>query len=121
MPKRVLIVGLLVLIPTVAVGWQIASAELDNIEFHSDLRDISTQAAANVGLDSPKTDDQVRDEVVTAAAEHRIHLQPDQVKVERFTRDHYARFGLAVDYTARVNLLVGSFNLHFVQTCTPNW
>jgi hypothetical protein len=120
MPKWILIV-LLVLIPTVAAGWQIASAEIDNIEFHSDLRDISTQPAANIGLDSPKTDDQIRDQVVAAAAECGIHLQPDQVRLQRFTRDHYVRFGLAVDYTVRVNLLVRSLNLHFAQTCTPNW
>jgi hypothetical protein len=116
MRKRILIIGLLVLIPTAVVGWQISSAELDNIEFHDDLRDIAAQMGANIGLDIPKTDDQVRDEVVTTAARHGIHLQPDQIKLRRITNRYSTRFDLAVDYTARVNLLLYSFNLRFNQT-----
>jgi hypothetical protein len=118
---RKLAIGLLISLPIVAVGWQIASAELSNIVFHDDLRDIAAQNGANIGLTAPKTDEQVREEVVTSAAEHGIHLQPDQVKLQRVTIAHpygltITRFKLAVSYTTRVNLLVSSFDLHFDQT-----
>jgi hypothetical protein len=119
MSKRIRAIGLLILIPTMAVGWQIASAALSNIEFHDDLRDIAAQNGVNIGLNSPKTDDQVREDVVASAAEHGIHLQPEQVKLQRVTTPPYhVRFDLAVSYTTRVNLLLCSFNLHFNQTST---
>jgi hypothetical protein len=114
--RLILIAGLLILIATMLVGWQIASAEIDSIEFHSDLRDIAAQTGANIGLDSPKTDDQVRGEIVTAAAGCGIHLQPEKIKLQRITIGHSATFDLAVDYTTRVNLLLYSFNLYFNQT-----
>lgn len=112
---------LLLIIPAAAAGWQIGSAQLSNIEFHDDLRDIAAQNGANVGLNAPKTDDQVREDVVTSAAEYGIHLQPGQVKLQRITitgqyRPTITRFDLAVSYTTRVNLLLGSFDLHFNQT-----
>jgi hypothetical protein len=100
----------------VIVGWQIASAEFNNIEFHDDLRDIAAQPGSNIGLNTPKTDDQVREQVVASAAEHGIYLQPEQVQLRRITNGYSARFDLAVDYTARVNLVLYSFNLHFNQT-----
>lgn len=109
-------IGLLIFAAVAAVGWQIASAELGNIEFHDDLRDIASQNGVNIGLNAPKSDDQVRDDVVTAAAECGIHMQPDQVKLQRITSPYYVRFNLAVSYTRRINLLLYSFNLHFNQT-----
>ena len=106
----------MILAAVLAVGWQIASAEISSAEFHGDLTYIARQLGANVGLGSPKTDDQVRQDVISSAAEHGIHLQPDEVQVQRVTDPPYARFNLAVRYKIRVNLLVSSFDLHFDQT-----
>jgi hypothetical protein len=116
MSKRILALGLLILVLAVALGWQIASAELDSVEFHDDLRGIAAQNGVNIGLNSPKTDDQIRGDVIAAAAEHGIQLQPDQVDLQRITSPHHTRFDLAVSYTTRVNLLFCSLNLHFDQT-----
>ncbi|HTU36122.1 MAG TPA: hypothetical protein VMF66_20150 [Candidatus Acidoferrum sp.] len=115
MKKRVAM-GLLIFAAVAAVGWQIASIELGNIEFHDDLRYIAAQTGMNIGLNTPKTDEQVREEVVRAAAEDGIHLQPDQVKLQRISVPYYVHFNLAVSYTRRLNLLVYSFNLRFNQT-----
>lgn len=119
MKKRARVIGLLIFIIVVAAGWQIASAEISSIEFRDDLRYIAAQNAANIGVATPKTDDQVREDVVASAAEYGIHLQPDQIQLQRITIAHYlsntTRFNLAVSYTRRVNLLLYSFDLHFNQ------
>lgn len=119
MRKVVLISGLVIGAVVVAIAWQIASIKLNNIEFHDELRDIAEQRGANIGLVAPKTDDEVRGQVVRAAVEHGFDIEPDQVTLERITNGLYAHFNLKVDYTARVNLLVCSFNLHFTQTSAP--
>jgi hypothetical protein len=121
MTKRGLAVGLLIFVPAIVAGWQIASAELSNVEFHDDLRYIAAQNGANIGLNSPKTDDQVRDDVISSAAEYGIRLQPDQITLQRIvlgepSQPNITRFNLAVSYTTRVNLLLYSFDLHFNQT-----
>lgn len=119
MKKRARVIGVLIFIIVVAAGWQIASAEISSIEFRDDLRYIAAQNAANIGVATPKTDDQVREDVVASAAEYGIHLQPDQIQLQRITIAHYlsntTRFNLAVSYTRRVNLLLYSFDLHFNQ------
>lgn len=114
-------IGLAILLCIVAVGWQIASAELSNIELHDDLSEIAAQNSSNIGLAAPKTDDQVREDVVSAAAECGIHLQPDDVRLQRITITrpysvNITRFELAVSYTTHVRLLLWSFDLHFDQT-----
>lgn len=119
MKKRARVIGVLIFIIVIAAGWQIASAEISSIEFRDDLRYIAAQNAANIGVATPKTDDQVREDVVASAAEYGIHLQPDQIQLQRITIAHYlsntTRFNLAVSYTRRVNLLLYSFDLHFNQ------
>lgn len=119
MKKRARVIGVLIFIIVVAAGWQIASAEISSIEFRDDLRYIAAQNAANIGVATPKTDDQVREDVVASAAEYGIQLQPDQIQLQRITIAHYlsntTRFNLAVSYTRRVNLLLYSFDLHFNQ------
>lgn len=119
MKKRARVIGVLIFIIVIAAGWQIASAEISSIEFRDDLRYIAAQNAANIGVATPKTDDQVREDVVASAAEYGIQLQPDQIQLQRITIAHYlsntTRFNLAVSYTRRVNLLLYSFDLHFNQ------
>lgn len=120
MKKRARVIGLVILIIVVAAGWQIASAEISSIEFHDDLKYIAAQNSENIGIATPKTDDQVRDDVIASAAEDGIHLQPDQIQLQRITivREYtttITRFDLAVNYKTRVNLLLYSFDLHFNQ------
>jgi hypothetical protein len=116
MAKVTLIVGLAILAVAVAIGWQFASCELDNIELHDDLRDVAAQNGVNIGLNAPKTDEQIRNEVVSTAAEHGLHLQPDQVTLQKFASGLTVRYHLTVDYDAQVNLLLHTFTLHFTQS-----
>ncbi len=109
-------IALIILVPVAVIGWQIASAELGNIEFHNDLRYIASQTGVNIGPNSPKTDNQVRNDVIASAAQYGIHLQPAQVKLQRITIRYFTRVNIVVDYTTRVNLLLCSFDLHFNQT-----
>lgn len=82
---RKLVIAALILFPVVAVGWQVGSAEVSNYEFHDDLGYIAAQSRVNIGLQSPETDDQVRNDVIASAAEDGIRLRPDQVQVKRVT------------------------------------
>ena len=118
MRRPILILGLAILAIAVWIGWQVASIKLNNIEFHDDLRDIALQRGANIGLVGPKTEDEIRGQVVRAAAEHGIDLQPDHVTLVQYI-DLSKReiwYDISVDYTVRLNLLVYSRNLHFMQS-----
>lgn len=113
--KWVLFVGFLGVLVAVAVAWQVAFAEIGNIEFRDDLRDIASQNGVNIGLNPPKTDDQIRQDVVAAAADCGFHLQADEVRLERIADPFHLHYNLDVSYARRMNLLVYSFDLHFKQ------
>jgi hypothetical protein len=86
---------------------------------NEDLREIAPQKGVNIGLNPPRSGDQLRDEVIRTAAEHNVYLQPEQVKLARINygeRGMCLRFDLAVDYTVPVNLLFSWFNLRITQT-----
>lgn len=117
---RKLVIAALILFPVVAVGWQVGSAEVSNYEFHDDLGYIAAQSRVNIGLQSPETDDQVRNDVIASAAEDGIRLRPDQVQVKRVTitfprNPPLTHYDVAVSYAMPVNLLLYSFHLHFHQ------
>ena len=116
MRKRILAIGLVIVVPGVAVGGQVASAEVRSIVFHDDLRFIAAQIGENIGTSTPKTDEQVQEEVVTSAADDGIHLQPEQVKLQRITILNHTSFDITVSYTMRVRLPYYSFDLHFNPT-----
>jgi len=123
MRKIVLVSALVILAIALPAGWQIASVYLDNIELHDDLKDAAAQNGVNIGLNSPKSDDQMRKEVIDTAAEHRLRLQPDQITLQKHagprSDDPSAgriSYDITVDYTAHVNLLVYSYSVHFVQS-----
>ena len=118
MRKPTLILGLAILAIAVWIGWQLASIKLNNIEFRDDLRDIATQRGANIGLVGPKTEEEIRGQVVRAAAEHGFDLPPDQVALQQYTdlSKRQIWYDITVDYTARLNLLVYSRNFHFTQS-----
>lgn len=51
--KAKILLGLAVLALAVAVGWQIASCEIANLELQADMRDIAAQVASRIGLEAP--------------------------------------------------------------------
>lgn len=116
--KVVLIVGLAILAIVAAIGWQLAAIQIDNAELHADLRDVAAQNGVNIGVNAPKTDDEVRDEVIATAADHGLRLQPDQIRLQKYTDATTRRiwYDIAVDYTARINLLVYSYEIHLIQS-----
>jgi hypothetical protein len=103
-----------------AIGWQIISCKLANAELQSDLQDLSAQVGTKIGLDAQKSDDELRSSVIRKAAAAGIHLEPDQITVRRLVESEGTSPGpvvyLEVNYSARVNLLVYSFPLHFNPT-----
>jgi hypothetical protein len=113
-PKVLL--GLAVLVLAVAVGWQIASCEIANLELQADMRDIAAQVASRIGLEAPNSDEDLRNAVIHKAEEHDIQLEPGQVTVGRTGSGKALAIYLAADYRARVNLLVYSFALHFTPS-----
>lgn len=95
-----------------AVAWQVTACELANMELQSDLQDLAAQAGMRIGLNGPKTDEDLREAVIGKAKELGIALEPGQVSVQHTGGDN-AALQLAADYTAHVNLRVYSFELHF--------
>jgi len=121
MGKGKIILGLAVAAYAVFAGWQFAALKLDNAEFHDELRDIAEQRGANIGLVTPKTDDEVRAQVLRAAAEHGFDVRPEDITLERIvTNRFYVHFNIKVEYTAHVNILVHTFDQRFTVTNAPS-
>lgn len=116
MGKVKVILVLAVLVLAIIAGWQIASCELADYELGEEMRDLSMQTGAHIGLLSFKTDEEFRDSVIRAAKRHEIQLEPEQVTVQRTGTPQAPIIFLAADYKARVKLPGFSFNLHFHQT-----
>jgi hypothetical protein len=116
MGKVKLILGLAVLALAVVAGWRIASCELANIELCEDMRDLAAQVGSRIGLTSQSTDEDFRRAVIRKAEEHEIHLEPEQVTVQRSGTDEAPIIYLAADYEVRVKLLGFSFTFHFTPS-----
>jgi hypothetical protein len=114
--KAILILGLAALALFGIAGWQIASCELANFELHDDLRDLAPQRSAQIGLSTPSSDEDIRSTIVRYAEGYNIHLDRDQVTVQRMGPAEAPYFYLAADYDARVKLPAYSFTLHFNTT-----
>jgi hypothetical protein len=118
MRRAKIILGLAVLGLALIAGLQIASCELANLEFQSDLRDVTAEIAARIGLSSPTTDEELRNLVIRKAERYQIPLQPDQITVQHIGTGDESKVYLAADYKVRVNLLVYSLTLHFTPSST---
>ena len=79
MRKAKIILGSAVLVLAPIAGWQIASCELANVELQSDLRDLTAQGGAQIELDAPSVDEELRAAVIRKASSHDIQLEPGQV------------------------------------------
>jgi hypothetical protein len=113
MGKVKFVLGFAVLALAIIAGWQIASCELANLEFHENLRDLAAQGGARIGWASFSTDEELRDAVIREANKHEIQIEPEQVTVERTGTPPSQIICLAADYKARVKLPGFSFTLHF--------
>jgi hypothetical protein len=116
-----IILGLAVLVLVTMAGWQIGSWEVANMNLQEEIRDMASQAGTHLGIVVPKSDDDVRGEVVRKAKEHGIELLPDQVTVRRTNPGEKSILYVAADYTVPVNLVFYSFNLHFTPSSDKKW
>lgn len=112
--KAILTLAILILIGVTA--WQVGAAEVANLNFQEDIRDLAAQAGTHVGVVIPRSDEQVMQVVIQKAGEHGIELTPEQVTVRRASTGEHSTWYLAVDYTVPINLGVTSFHMHFAPT-----
>jgi hypothetical protein len=119
------LVPILAVMVMLLVGWQIGVVYVENDEFSSDIRELTTQDEARSGLESISTEDDLKSAVMASAQQHSVRLAPDRLTVHRtLTPGTYAANGIletpamlevsiAADYDAPVNLFGRTFNIHF--------
>lgn len=108
------LLSLAVLALIVAAAWQIGGAEIANLNFREDIRDVAAQAGTHVGYQNPMSEDQVTQLVIQKAGDHGITLAPEQIMVKRLQqRPDLSTWYLAADYTVPVNLGFTTVRLHF--------
>jgi hypothetical protein len=117
--KGKLLMGLVVVLPLLYLGWQIGACEIANIELKDDLGDIAAQVGTKIGLDPIRQDAELRAMVVRRAEDYDISLKPEQVSVQRKGAGDQEVVSLTLDYTARVHLLAYSLTLHFTPSSGP--
>ena len=115
--KIITVAAMLVLV--FDAGWQIGACELANIELRDDLKDMSSQLGARIGLSSAKSDDDFRNDIVNKARKYDIPLAPEQVTVQRSGVGFAATMYFAADYTVPVHLPGFAFQLHFHPESGP--
>ena len=113
MGKTKIIFALAVVALVLVAGWQIAACYLANVQLRDDLQDVAAQVGTKIGLDAIKSDDDLRASIIRKADSYGIQLRPEQIAIRHTGSGDDAATYLSADYTARVNLLVYSFNLHF--------
>jgi hypothetical protein len=118
MRKAVVISGLAVLLLAAFLAWQVGACYLENSELQSEMKDLTVQNGARIGLAPVNTEEELHNAVVAMAKEHGIQLAPEQVKVHRTLTTNMLEVSLAADYKARVNLLGFLFTIHFTPSCS---
>ena len=116
MKKIAFVLAFAALVFAVSSAWQIVSCELAERQLQEDLRDLSVQGGARIGLTAPSSDDDLRGVVIAKAKQYDILLQPNQITVTRAPDGQFPAFYLAADYTVPVHLLGLSFSLHFTPS-----
>jgi hypothetical protein len=106
------IVGFLIIIAAIYVGFQIIPPELSNYSFADDLRTVALTGGANPHT----TDQELVDAVIKKAHEHQIALTSESVTVQRIGTPGAPAVYVAADYSVPVSLPGYSFNLHFTPS-----
>jgi len=86
------------------------------MELREDMRDLAAQVGSRIGLTPQSTDEDFRRAVIRKAEEHEIHLESEQVTVQRSGRDDDPVINLAADYEARIKVLGFSLTFHFTPS-----
>jgi len=116
MKKLAVILGLVVLVPLISLGWQIGSCELTHIEFEDDLHDLSAQVGTHIGLPQPSTDDELRAAIIDYAKKYGIQLDTTRITVRRTGPSDFQTAYLAASYQQVIRLPGYSFTLDFTAT-----
>jgi hypothetical protein len=112
--KKVIAIAVLVLLVMAAVAvYQIGSVYLANEELKEDLKDLSSLTGTRIGLVDPRSPEQIRDQVINHAAQHGIHLEPEQVNVERNGEGKDGTIYLSVAYDTPMKVFGYSWTIHF--------
>ena len=111
--KVAFVAGVIAAALAVPPVWQLVACEIANSQLQEDLHDLASQNAARLGLSPASTDDDFRKAVVLKANERGIHLEPDQVIVQRTGTEDAPAVNLAADYAATIGFAGIGFALHF--------
>jgi hypothetical protein len=112
--KTVLLVAIVGLVGAVVVAaCQVGSVYLANIELESDLKDLSSLTGTRIGLVDPRSTEQIRDQAIEHAAQHRIPLEPEQVNVERNGEGKDGTISISTEYDTNMNVFGVRWTIHF--------
>ena len=115
--RRIAIVlAVAVLVLATNLGWQVGAAEVANLSFREDIRDLAAQAGTHIGYLAPKSDDDLTATIMQRAQKHDIALAPSQVVIERIDPGPNSTLYIAAHYVVPVRLGALSFKLHFAPT-----
>jgi len=106
-------VGVLFLGLAAFASRQVGSVYLANVELRSDLKDLSSLTGLRIGLVDPRTDAEFRGLVIAKAAQDGIHLDPEQINVERTGEGIAGSIRLSTEYDVRMDVLGFSWTEHF--------
>ncbi len=120
MKNIVIIVVALLLVLVVVAGYQVGLAYFANIELRADLKDLSSLAGTQIGLVEPRSPDQIRAQVIAHAAQDGIHLEPEQVNVERNGEGQDGTIYLSTAYDANMNVFGVRWTIHFAAASPRN-
>jgi hypothetical protein len=102
-----------------SAAWQVGAREVANAELRDDMKDLTSQLGARIGLTNGKSDEDLRNDVIGKALKYDIQLSPEEVTVERRGEGIYATMYLAADYSVPIGLPGFSFQLHFKPESGP--
>jgi hypothetical protein len=95
------------------VGWQIGACELANYELQDDMKDLTAEMGARIGMVQASSEADIQNTVVRKADKYGIPLLPYQVRVDRYGSSESPEIHIRAEYDTTVNLLAYSFNMHF--------
>jgi hypothetical protein len=112
--KHFIIVVALLLVGLAAIAaWQVGSVYLAHIEHQSDLKDLSSLTGMRIGLVNPRSDDEIKDLVIAKAEERGIHLEPEQIYIERIGEGIEGEIYLSTEYDVHMDVLGFPWTQHF--------